>query len=60
VSDAPWGFDSGGDADPAPGSREPLSPGVRKRKVRWLIARVMIVQAVALIALWLLQATYGS
>lgn len=32
----------------------------RKRRARWLYARVMIVQVVALIALWLLQAAYGS
>ncbi len=32
----------------------------RKRRARWLYARVIIVQVVALIALWLLQSAYGS
>jgi hypothetical protein len=39
---------------------EPLPPEVRKRKTRWLAARVIIVQVVALVALWLLQSAYGS
>lgn len=37
-----------------------LPPDERKRRARWLYARVIIVQIVALIGLWLLQATYGS
>jgi hypothetical protein len=37
-----------------------LPPGERKRRARWLYARVIIVQIVALIGLWLLQTTYGS
>ncbi len=34
-------------------------PG-RSRRVRWLYARVLLVQALALLALWLLQATFGT
>ena len=49
-----------GQQNSAPGSAEPLPTEARKRKTRWLFARVMVVQVVALIALWLLQATYGS
>ncbi len=37
-----------------------LPPEVRKRRARWLFARVLFVQIVSLVALWLLQATYGS
>ena len=54
------GPEPSGDAGTAPGAREPLPPEVRKRKARWLYARVIIVQVVALFALWLLQAAYGS
>lgn len=32
----------------------------RKRRARWLYARVMIVQILALIALWWLQYAYGT
>jgi hypothetical protein len=32
----------------------------RKRRARWLYVRVLLVQAVTLIALWLLQAAYGA
>lgn len=31
-----------------------------KKHTRWLYARVMIVQAITLIALYLLQAAYGG
>lgn len=41
-------------------AREGAAPEERKRRTRWLFARVMIVQAAALIALWLLQARFGS
>lgn len=37
-----------------------LPPEVRRRRSRWLYARVIFVQVVALIALWLLQVAYGS
>jgi hypothetical protein len=50
--------DSGARPDRVPGSDPP--PAERKRRARWLYARVILVQVVALIALWLLQATYGS
>ncbi len=60
MTDAPWNRDGPHDPDPAPGAPERLPPEVRKRKARWLFARVVIVQVVALAALWLLQATYGS
>lgn len=36
------------------------TPPERKRHTRWLYARVMLVQIIALIALYLLQAAYGS
>jgi hypothetical protein len=32
----------------------------RQRSTGWLYARVIIVQAIALIALYILQAVYGS
>lgn len=41
-------------------TEEELPPDVRKRRARWLYVRVLIVQVVALIGLWLLQSTYGS
>ena len=31
-----------------------------KKHTRWLYARVLIVQAITLIALWMLQAAFGS
>ena len=30
-----------------------------KRRVRWLYVRVLLVQALTLVALWLLQARFG-
>jgi hypothetical protein len=60
MTDAPWSGDHQDDAGVGPGFPEPLPPEVRKRKARWLFARVVIVQVVALIALWLLQSAYGS
>jgi hypothetical protein len=30
------------------------------RRVRWLYIRVLVVQLLALIALWILQTTYGT
>ena len=32
----------------------------RKRRARWLAARVILVQVVTLIALWLLQSPFGT
>lgn len=29
-------------------------------RTRWLITRVLLVQAITLLALWLLQAAYGT
>lgn len=31
-----------------------------RRNSRWLAARVLVVQVVTLVGLWLLQATFGS
>ena len=31
-----------------------------RRDTRWLYARVLVVQLVTLLALWLLQSTFGS
>lgn len=42
-----------------PPAESPLPAAERKRRARWLYAPVVIVQIVALIGLWLLQATYG-
>ncbi len=39
---------------------EGANGGSSKKRTRWLYARVLIVQAIALIALYILQAVYGS
>jgi len=41
---------------PAPGT--PAAPGEDRRRLRRITLRVLIVQALTLLALWLLQARY--
>lgn len=43
----------------APPSRE-APPGERSRNIKALYTRVLVVQALTLLALWLLQQAFGS
>lgn len=47
-------------ADAGPDGNGEAATSSPRRHTRWLYARVLIVQALTLLALWLLQATFGA
>ena len=47
--------------DPVAGDRElHAPPAERRRRLKWLYVRVLTVQALTLVVLWLLQSSFGG